>query len=161
MARAQAYNGWFVVFPVTSKLQNSTKLDMWNFMFIFLWCIGRLLYSQSTPCSCFIMVDPLLQPTYNRCHFHTPMSEIYDIMTSSNGNIFLRYWPPMNSPHKGQWRGALMFSLICAWIDDWVNNREAGDLTRHRSHCDVNVLKIILVGWFSDRFCSSAVVVCI
>ena len=34
---------------------------------------------------------------------------------------------PVNSPHKGQWRGALMFSLICAWIYDWVNNREAGD----------------------------------
>ena len=34
---------------------------------------------------------------------------------------FPRYWPfvrgihrsPVNSPHKGQWRGALMFSLIC------------------------------------------------
>ena len=25
---------------------------------------------------------------------------------------------PLNSPHKGQWRGALMFSLICAWIND-------------------------------------------
>ena len=24
-------------------------------------------------------------------------------------------------PHKGQWRGALMFSLICAWINRWVN----------------------------------------
>ena len=35
---------------------------------------------------------------------------------------FPRHWPsvwviyrsPANSPHKGQWRGALMFSLICA-----------------------------------------------
>ena len=35
-----------------------------------------------------------------------------------------RYWPfvggihqsPVNSPHKGQWRGALMFSLICILI---------------------------------------------
>ena len=35
---------------------------------------------------------------------------------------------PVNSPHKGQWRGALMFSLISAWINGWVNNREAGDL---------------------------------
>ena len=34
---------------------------------------------------------------------------------------------PVNSPYKGQWRGALMFSLICAWINDWVINREAGD----------------------------------
>ena len=47
---------------------------------------------------------------------------------------------PVNSPHKGQWRGALMFSLICAWISDWVNNREAGDLRRHRGHYDVIVM---------------------
>ena len=33
---------------------------------------------------------------------------------------------PVNSPHKGQWRGNLMFSLICVWINGWVNNREAG-----------------------------------
>ena len=37
---------------------------------------------------------------------------------------------PVNSPHKGQSRGALMFSLIYAWINDWINNREAGDLRR-------------------------------
>ena len=51
---------------------------------------------------------------------------------------FPRNWPfvreihrsPVNFPHKGQWRGALMFSLINAWINDWVNNREAGDLRR-------------------------------
>ena len=47
---------------------------------------------------------------------------------------------PVNSPHKGQWRGALVFSLICARINDWVNNREAGDLRHHRGHYDVNVL---------------------
>ena len=45
----------------------------------------------------------------------------------------------VNSPHKGHWRGALVFSFICAWINDWVNNREAGDLRRHRGHYDVNV----------------------
>ena len=58
---------------------------------------------------------------------------------------FPRYWPfvrgihrsPVNSPHKGQWRGALMFSLIYAWINDWVNNCEAGDLRRQRGHYDV------------------------
>ena len=59
-----------------------------------------------------------------------------------------RYWPfvrgmhrsPVNSPHKGQWRGALVFSLICVWIHDWVNNHEAGDLRRYRAHCDVTVM---------------------
>ena len=57
------------------------------------------------------------------------------------------YWPfvrgihysPVNSPHKCQWRGALMFSLISAWINGWVNNREARDLRRHRTHYDVTV----------------------
>ena len=58
---------------------------------------------------------------------------------------FPRYWQfvrgicrsPANSPHKGQWRGALMFSLICVWINGWENNREAGYLGRHRAHYDV------------------------
>ena len=49
----------------------------------------------------------------------------------------------VNSPHKGQWRGALMFSLICAWINSWVNNCETGDLRRHRAHYDVIVMKEI------------------
>ena len=61
---------------------------------------------------------------------------------------FPRYWPfvrgihrwPVNSPHKGQWRGALMFSLICAWINGWVNNGDAGDLRRHHAHYDVTVM---------------------
>ena len=30
------------------------------------------------------------------------------------------HWSPVNSPHKGQWGGALMFSLICDWINGWV-----------------------------------------
>ena len=61
---------------------------------------------------------------------------------------FPRYWPfvrvihrsPVNCPHRGQWRGALMFSLICAWINAWVNTREAGDLRRYRAHYDVIVM---------------------
>ena len=46
----------------------------------------------------------------------------------------------MNSPHKGQWRGALMLSLICVWIKVWENNREAGDLRRYRAHYDASVM---------------------
>ena len=67
------------------------------------------------------------------------------MMTSSNENIFhvtghlcgeftgLRW-------HKGQWRGALMFTLICVWINGWVNNREAGDLRCYRTPYDVIVM---------------------
>ena len=46
----------------------------------------------------------------------------------------------VNSPHKGQWHAALMFSLICGWINGWVNSREAGDLKRRRAHYDVIVM---------------------
>ena len=61
---------------------------------------------------------------------------------------FLCYWPfvrgihrsPVNSPHKGQWRGASMFSLICVWINGWETNREAGDLRRYRARYDVIVM---------------------
>ena len=63
---------------------------------------------------------------------------------------FPRYWPfmrgihrsPVNSTHKGQWRGALMFSFICARINGWVNNRGAGDLRRHCAHYDVIVIHL-------------------
>ena len=61
---------------------------------------------------------------------------------------FPRYWlfvrgihrSPVNSPHKGQWRGAWVFSLISARINGCVNNGEAGDLRRNRAHCDVIVM---------------------
>ena len=46
---------------------------------------------------------------------------------------------PANSPHKGQWHVALIFSLIWAWKTGWVNNRNAGDLRFHRNHYDVIV----------------------
>ena len=70
---------------------------------------------------------------------------------------FPRYWSfvrgihrsPLNSPHKGQWRGALMFSLICVWINGWVNNREAGDLKRYHAHYDVIVMADLLPKIFS------------
>ena len=63
---------------------------------------------------------------------------------------FPRYWPfvwgihrsPVNSAHNGQWRGALMFYLICARINGWVNNREAGNLRPHRAHYDAIVMWI-------------------
>ena len=52
--------------------------------------------------------------------------------------------PRVNSPHKGQWRGALVFSLICVWINGWVNNRVAGDLRRYCAHYDVIVMIVTL-----------------
>ena len=47
---------------------------------------------------------------------------------------FPRYWPfargihrsPVNSPHKGQWRGALMFSLICSALNKQLSKQSWG-----------------------------------
>ena len=70
----------------------------------------------------------------------------YDVITWKH---FPRYWSfargihrsPVNSPHKSQRPGALMFYSICSWINGWVNNREAGDLRRHLAHYYVSVIR--------------------
>ena len=87
-------------------------------------------------------------------HFMAVKTFTISMMMSSNGNFplnwpFVRgiYRPPVNSPHKGEWRGALMFSLICARINGWVNNHEAGDLRRHRTHYDVTVMLLNQPAW--------------
>ena len=74
-------------------------------------------------------------------HFFVPMGHHDDVIKWKH---FPCYWPfvrgihlsPVNSPHKGQWRGALMFALICVWINGWVNNSD-----RHRAHYDVIVMQ--------------------
>ena len=66
---------------------------------------------------------------------------------------------PVNSQHKGQWRGALMFSLIWVWINGWVNNREAGDLRRYRVHYDVIVMGICI--YYFDAFVPAYKHVCV
>ena len=43
---------------------------------------------------------------------------------------------------------SLMFSLICVWINDWVNNRKAGDLRRYRADYDV----IVMITWSKFSF---------
>ena len=77
------------------------------------------------------------------------------MMTSSNGNIFLVTGPLCGevtrhrwiSPRKGQRHGAVMFSLIFAWTNGRVNNRDASDLrrqsSRHHAHYDVTVMEPI------------------
>ena len=68
------------------------------------------------------------------------MANKYIYLKKSNGNIFR---PPVNSPHKRQWRVALMFSLICSWINGRLNNGEAGYLRHHRANCDVTLMLMV------------------
>ena len=70
-------------------------------------------------------------------------------MTSSNGNIFR-----VTGPLCGEFTGHRLIpitktsdaELWCflqsvPWINGWVNNREAGDLRRHRAHYGVFVMQ--------------------
>ena len=80
----------------------------------------------------------------NRFLTHSPL--YHDVVI--RWKHFPSYWPfvrgihrsSVNSSHKGQWCGALMFSLICVWINGWVNNCEAGDLRCHRAYYDIIVI---------------------
>ena len=78
---------------------------------------------------------------------------LVDKMVHMHDNVikrkhFPRHWSfvcgihpsPVNSLHKGHWRGALIFSMIYTWINGWVKNREAIDLRRHLAHYDFIVL---------------------
>ena len=72
--------------------------------------------------------------------------EIYNKITHSRALKQFVTWlytytrSPVNFPHKGQWRGALTFSLICAWTNGSANYRDAGDLRRHQANYDVTVM---------------------
>ena len=106
---------------------------------VVLWVISSKLISNSN-----------LATSRSYIHGSCPMGLTF--RTEYDGVIkckhFSRYWPfvcgihrsKVSSPYKGQWRGALMFSLICVWINDWVNNRDAGDLRRWHAHYDVTVM---------------------
>ena len=104
-----------------------------------------------------------------------PPSVVCDSTKPLNDDViqwkhFPRYWPfvrgnhrsPVISPHKGQWRGDLIF-LICAWINGWVNNHETGDLRRHRTLYGVTVMTQAFRTclWHSFCYTSDDVSICL
>ena len=78
-----------------------------------------------------------------RCGYKMFFFVAADTLRPRRNWSFVRW--PVNSPHKGEWRRALVFSLICAWTNVWVNNRDAGDLRRHRAHYDATIMKDVNV----------------
>ena len=110
-----------------------------NVLECFKHCYGDLFVALLSQCFC--LAFTLHLPASQRCHD--------DVIKWKH---FPRYWPfvrgihwsPVNSLHKGQWRGAFMFSFICAWIIRWVNTREAGDLRRYRAHYDVIIMVVVI-----------------
>ena len=109
----------------------------------------------------FFSFDPWVLPQFQLSHSlvlyrmkfacRTAMTTVYiDHDDVIKWKHFPHHWPfvrgihqsPVNSPHKGQWRGALMFSLMYTWINGWVNNHEAGDLRGHHAHYDITVMSV-------------------
>ena len=76
------------------------------------------------------------------------------MMTSSNGNIFCVIGPLLGESTGHRWIPLTIASdaelfFICAWTNDWVNNREAGDLWRHGAHYDVTVIFLVQQSMFT------------
>ena len=64
---------------------------------------------------------------------------------------------PVNSPHKSQWRGSLMFSLICVRMKGRVKTHEADDLGRHCAHHDVIVMWVDQLTGMAQAFSQNEV----
>ena len=129
------------------------------------WPRGRRAVCEGNSRSC-----PRYRFTVTRWRIKSPASRLFtqpfNHAQIKENTKAPRYWPfvwgihwsLVNSPHKGQWRGALVFSLICAWLNGWVNNREAGDLIWKIFPFDGVIVscKDISTGWkWLNWFCVS------
>ena len=129
----QSWGWWFETLPRPLwRHSNGSCIDIthlcgWNQLTI-PWSLTRLIcISEGKP-----RIVQEIGSTFSEIFLSYIVSTHDDVIKWKH---FPCYWPfvrgihrsPVNSPHKGQWRGALMFSLICARINAWVNNSEAGD----------------------------------
>ena len=79
------------------------------------------------------------------CQVYLIYEELNCLVNDYSSFIQIKFWSQVNSPHKGQWRGTLMFSLICIWTNGWVNNLDVGDLGRHSAHYGATLM------WFYEE----------
>ena len=84
---------------------------------------------------------------FETCAKYTLTMATCRMMALSNGSLFRvncllcgETTEVTCGPHKGLWRGAFMFTSICAWRNVLINNRDTGDLKRHCTHYDVTVM---------------------
>ena len=135
---------------LTLSNNHSFSLMKWNSAYVFYLCkIAFLTLCESNP--------PVGGGSPNKgavirtvCPYFVMTWWRHQMETFSAILAFVRgiHRSPVNTLPKGQWRGPFRFSLICAWINGWVNNREAGDLRRHRTNYDVVVMEAVMsLGW--------------
>ena len=122
-----------------------------NIVRLFFWSHSNMVYLTVTwqyfKCNVIIITHIYFFTFWNVKIFLHFLSIIYDDVIK--WKHFQCNWPfvqgihrsQVNSPHKGQWRRALMFSLICVWTNVWVKNQDAGDLRCHHTHYDIIVMQ--------------------
>ena len=96
-----------------------------------------------------VLWSPAVAKILKKREVDTQWPSVDSMMTISNGNIFrvTGPWLPVDSSHKGQWRGILTFCMIFARTNNWASIRDAGDLRSSLwRHCNSLVVNII-----SDR----------
>ena len=133
-------NDFLLIVSVVSALGQLHLVWSWHHS----WCHRGVPEWRLTRCPCGSPMDwcPTSEET---ARGGAGRGECHDVIKWKH---FPRYRPfvrgihrsPVNSPHKGQWCRSLMFSLICAWINGWVNNGEAGDLWCQLAHYDVTIM---------------------
>ena len=128
--------------------KDMTYIAIRHYIYISLWHFIEINMNIKCHRGHYIMIISIYKRCYQviRCQPPVKIGFIHEDVIQLK--YFPRYWlfvrgihrSPVNSPHKGQWRGALMSSLIYARINGWVNNREAGGSRRHSAHFDVTVM---------------------
>ena len=93
-------------------------------------------------CQCF-------ETPWCSCHCNEYAYTLGTMMTSSNGNIFRvtdHLWGEFTgyrwTPRSKASDTELWCFFLCAWINGWVNNREAADLRHHGTHYDATVMTL-------------------
>ena len=133
------------LFIVSASVHTCMFTCIW-YIVIYQWLMFCLSYCHISNNVCFFQVNLYsIDVVWSFSIIFLLRRSHYDVIKWKN---FQRYWTFVrgihlslgNSPLKGQWRGALVFSLIRAWINGWVNNGETGDLIRHRAYYDDTVM---------------------
>ena len=100
-------------------------------------CTGSCRFSLAVTSKYDISISVMAVIFHRRPLWRHKMETFFALLALCEGN----HQSPMDSLHKGHWRGALMFSLICAWSNVLGNNRHAGGLIRHCAYYDFTVMQ--------------------
>ena len=74
-------------------------------------------------------------------------------METFSALLALRDWNP---PATGGFSHKVDVFFICTWTNGWSNNRDAGDLGRHRAHYDVTLMLHHGLAWEWTWECPAA-----